>query len=152
MKLTRKEIQELVDLDALCFDPPVNYTFRDMRLFTGHPQTVLLREYDSEQLIAFCLGNAHNGSIITIDVHPDHRRRGLGQKILKSILREFRSRGVRFAVSQIALDNLPSLKLARKLGFIEVSRRTYVIIEKYVADVLSRTYPVHNERDSEAVE
>jgi ribosomal protein S18 acetylase RimI-like enzyme len=117
MNLTRKEIKELVVLDALCFDPPINYTFRDMKLYTRHPEAVLLREYDGERLIAFCLGHADNGNIITIDVHPDHRRHGLGGKLLKTILKEFRSRGVPFAVSQIALDNLSSLTLHKNLGF-----------------------------------
>ena len=117
MNLERKEIKELVVLDALCFDPPINYTYRDMVLYTRHPAAVLLREYEGERLIAFCLGHADNGNIITIDVHPDYWRQGLGRRLLKAIIEEFRSRSVPFAVSQIALDNLPSLTLHQSLGF-----------------------------------
>lgn len=36
--------------------------------------------------------------------------------------------------------------------FVDVARRTYVIVEKYLADVLSRAYFVHNEREGNAIE
>lgn len=117
MKLTRKEIKDLVILDALCFTPPINYSYRDLALYTSSPEAVLIREYEDERLIAFCLGHADSGNIITIDVHPEFRRHGLGRKLLKVILKDFESRKTPFAVSQIALDNLPSLKLHQELGF-----------------------------------
>lgn len=117
MKFTRKEIKDLVALDALCFKPPINYGYRDLAFYTNQPDAVLLREYKENRLIAFCLGHANSGNVITIDVHPEYRRHGLGRKLLKGILKEFYSRKTPFAVSQIALDNLPSLKLHQDLGF-----------------------------------
>ncbi|MBN1902625.1 GNAT family N-acetyltransferase [Candidatus Sumerlaeota bacterium] len=129
MKLTRKEIKDMVALDALCFDPPINYVFRDLAIYTGVKNAVLIREYEGERLIAFCLGDADSGNIITIDVHPDFRRRGLGRKLLKTILDEFKSRKTSFAISQIALDNLPSIKLHQDFGF-EIRQ----ILHEYYAD------------------
>ena len=117
MKLTQKEIQELAALDALCFEPPINYSLRDIRFYTRHPDAILLREYDGDLLIAFCIGKAENGAIITLDVHPLYRQRGLGRRLLVRMIEEFRMRNTPEAVSQIALDNLPSLNLHRSLGF-----------------------------------
>jgi RimJ/RimL family protein N-acetyltransferase len=76
----------------------------------------------------------------------NHRRRGLATAAASAVARSVQSDGL-VPVWGCGSHNLPSLKLARKLGFVEVSRRTYVIIEKYLADVSKRTYPVHNERD-----
>jgi RimJ/RimL family protein N-acetyltransferase len=83
-------------------------------------------------------------------VLENHRRRGLATAAASVIARSVQSNGL-IPVWGCGSHNLPSLKLARKLGFIEVSRRTYVISERYLADVSSRTYPVHNEREGKAV-
>lgn len=88
---------------------------------------------------------------IGVYVLENHRRRGLAAAAASVVALSVQSDGL-IPVWGCGSHNLPSLKLARKLGFIEVSRRTYVIIEKYLADVLSRTYPVHNEREGKAVE
>ena len=88
---------------------------------------------------------------IGVYVLENYRRRGLATTAASVVARSVQSDGL-IPVWGCGSHNLPSLKLAQKLGFIEVSRRTYVIIEKYLADVLSRTYPVHNERKGKAVE
>jgi RimJ/RimL family protein N-acetyltransferase len=84
-------------------------------------------------------------------VLENYRRRGLATAAASVVARSVQSAGL-IPVWSCGSHNLPSLRLARKLGFIEVSKRTYVIIEKYLADVLRRTYPVHNEREGKVIE
>ncbi len=79
----------------------------------------------------------------------NYRRRGLATATASVVAQSVQSDGL-IPVWGCGSHNLPSLELARKLGFVEVSRRTYVIIEKYLADVSRRTYPVHNEREGKA--
>lgn len=88
---------------------------------------------------------------IGVYVLENYRRRGLATDAASLVARSAQRDGL-VPVWSCGSHNLPSLKLARKLGFIEVSKRTYVIIEKHLADVLSRTYPVHNERETKAIE
>jgi RimJ/RimL family protein N-acetyltransferase len=88
---------------------------------------------------------------IGVYVLENYRRRGLATVVASLVARSVQSDGL-VPVWSCGSHNLPSLKLAQKLGFVEVSKRTYVIIEKYLADVLSRTYPVHNEREDRAAE
>jgi len=121
MKLTPHEIQELVVLDALCFEPPLNYSYRDLLAYTKFEGAILLREREGERLIAYCLGDALDGTILTLDVHPEYRRRGLGRRLLSGMIEEMRKRKAPCAVSQIAIDNLSSLELHKNLGFKFVS-------------------------------
>ena len=86
---------------------------------------------------------------IGVYVLENHRRRGLATAAASAVTRSVQGDGL-IPVWGCGSHNLPSLRLARKLGFVQVSRRTYVIIEKYLADVSRRTYPVHNEEESEA--
>ena len=88
---------------------------------------------------------------IGVHVLENYRRRGLATATASLVTRSVQSEGL-MPVWSCGSHNLPSLELARKLGFVEVSRRTYVILQEYLADVLSRTYPVHGERQCEGVE
>ncbi len=87
---------------------------------------------------------------IGVYVLEDYRRRGLATAAASLVARLVQSDGL-IPVWSCGSHNLPSLKLARKLGFVEVWKRTYVIIEQYLAEVSSRTYPVHNERECKGI-
>ena len=87
---------------------------------------------------------------IGVYVLENHRRRGLATAAASLIARSVQSDGL-IPVWGCGSHNLPSLKLARKLGFVEVSRRTYVILERYLADVLGRTYPLHDQGWGKAI-
>ena len=88
---------------------------------------------------------------IGVYVLENYRRRGLAASAASLVARSVQSDGL-IPVWGCGSHNLPSLKLARKLGFVESSRRTCVIIEKYLADILGRTYPVHPQREGKAIE
>jgi RimJ/RimL family protein N-acetyltransferase len=88
---------------------------------------------------------------IGVYVLENYRRCGLATAAASLVARSAQSGGL-IPVWSCGSHNLPSLKLARKLGFGEVSRRTYVVIDKYLADVSNRTYPVRNEREDKATE
>ena len=88
---------------------------------------------------------------IGIYVLENYKRRGLATAAASLVARSLQGDGL-IPVWSCGSDNIASLKLARKLGFGEVSRRTYVVIEKYPANVSIRTHAVHNEREGEAVE
>jgi len=105
------------------------------------------------KVVATSFVAARGQRYVDIGVHvlEDYRRCGLATAAASSVTRSVQSEGL-IPVWSCGSHNLPSLKLARKLGFVEVSKRTYVIIHEYLTDVLSRTYPVHDERECKAVE
>ena len=105
------------------------------------------------KIVGTCFVAARGERYVDIGVHvlESYRRRGLATATASLVTRSLQSEGL-IPVWSCGSHNLPSLKLARKLGFVEISRRTYVIIERYLADVLKRTYPVHNEGECQAVE
>jgi RimJ/RimL family protein N-acetyltransferase len=104
-------------------------------------------------VVGTCFVAARGQRYVDIGVHvlENYRRRGLATAAASLVTGSVQSEGL-IPVWSCGSHNLPSLKLARKLGFFEVSRRTYVIIQEHLAQVLSRTYPVRSERECEAVE
>ena len=116
VELAREDIKELSDLDRRCFDPGLAYGFVMMRSFVRRRDAFVWREYEGKELIGFVLVNLE-GEIVTLDVHPKHRRQGLGRQLMRQGLRFLKQRRVKCAYSQVGTDNIPSLMLHLKFGF-----------------------------------
>ena len=55
--------------------------------------------------------------ITNIAIHPDFRGRGIGETVLKVILKEVRGKGATFVTLEVRSSNTPAISLYRKLGF-----------------------------------
>ena len=53
-----------------------------------------------------------------IAVHPDHRRQGLGQRLMDHALRDALAQGAESALLEVRADNTPALALYRQTGFV----------------------------------
>jgi [ribosomal protein S18]-alanine N-acetyltransferase len=124
--LPDEEIREMVALELACFPPPENYDFRTLRMFLSLNGAGLLRIRDivdeKPMLVAFHLFDCLAGELITLDVHPDFRRRGLGAQLLIESMTKLREFGHKHAVCQIGVENKASLELHKKFGFEAVRR------------------------------
>ncbi len=56
-----------------------------------------------------------------IIVRPDHKGHGLGYRLMQEILREARRKGLKAVEGYILCDNQAMLRVAKELGFKEVS-------------------------------
>jgi ribosomal-protein-alanine N-acetyltransferase len=63
--------------------------------------------------------------INTIAVHPDWRRRGVGEQLLVMLLDRARELGANTTTLEVRVSNLVAQHLYRKYGFEEVSRRKH---------------------------
>jgi phosphinothricin acetyltransferase len=54
---------------------------------------------------------------VTVYVHPDHRGRGVGRRLYRSLLECLRIQGYHTAIAAIALPNAASVRLHEALGF-----------------------------------
>ncbi len=57
------------------------------------------------------------GHVIAIAVHPDFRGRGIGKRLMETVLQEFKKLGVKKVYLEVRVNNLPALRLYEKLGF-----------------------------------
>ena len=103
------------------------------------PGAVRLKADAGGNLVAFAAADDQLAKgqawITTIGVHPDYRRRGLAEGLMRECERRLRAARIRLTVRA---GNLPALQLYRKLGYeqVEVWRRYYsgredgVVMEK----------------------
>lgn len=89
-----------------------------------------------DKLVAFAIGlvrdvkendvNGKEGIVLTIDVHPEMRRLGLGSMLMNSLEKEFVSRGCKYSILTVQVNNHAAISLYEKLGY-----RTIQKIYKY---------------------
>lgn len=115
------EIRELAELETVCFPPPENYDFRTLRMYVSLNGAGLLRWHEpvgeGQRLVAFHMFDCIMGELITLDVHPDFQRRGIGARLLETSMRKLAEIGHRRATCQIAVGNEASLLLHKRYGF-----------------------------------
>lgn len=115
--LSDDEVLALCELDTLCYEPGLEYDEENVRMFLAEKGSLLIRIFKDNVMIGFQLSNIKKRELITLDVHPDYRRLGLGKKILKLTLEEFVSHKCKKVHCQISVRNIPSVMLHLKFGF-----------------------------------
>ena len=87
------------------------------------------------QIVAIAINYARSAGYADIGVHtlPEWRARGLATAAAAIVARHMQASG-RIPVWSCGEDNQASLRVAQKLGFREVSRRTYIILNDEAAE------------------
>lgn len=99
--------------------------------FTKQQVAGLLYDYNSltlvakvtDEIIGFIIGSLDSdkdtliGHILTIDVLPQYRQKGVGAKLLEQLESLFRDKGVSTCRLEVREDNSAALNLYRRLGY-----------------------------------
>ncbi len=94
--------------------------------------TIALIARQSEKIVGFVIAliemtrNRSFGHIITIDVSPPFRRRGIAERLLQNVEAQLKEKGVNECRLEVREDNIAALNLYLKLGYHKVGR-----LEKY---------------------
>lgn len=115
------DFERLWDLDRVCFEPGIAYSRRELRRFLDLPRALCLLAESGDELRGFALGYSDSrgvAHVVTLDVHPSHRRSGLGSRLLEALLERLAARGARRgAVLEVDVRNDGAIEFYRKLGF-----------------------------------
>jgi len=90
------------------------------------PGAVSLLAKENEEVMGFVIGLVDDygevklGHIVTIDVIPKYRRKGIAIKLLQKVEKEFHNAGVRTSYLEVRDDNVAARRLYQKLGYREV--------------------------------
>lgn len=122
---------KLCEIEKQCFEEEA---------FTKQQLAYLLTDYNAIGLVARVNGeiagfaiarvdigrNASFGHILTVDVAPVYRRKGIAQKLLGEIETIFKEKGIKECRLEVREDNVAALNLYRKFGYKKAGK-----LEKY---------------------
>jgi len=124
--LTIDHLKEVLRLNVRCFRKGDNYTKHTFDYLLKEPRTISYRIVAAGgELVAFAFvminenGSAH---LTTIGVAPEHRRRGLAQKMLTHLENAIRAREIGTVVLEVRVGNTGAQELYRRNGYMIVQR------------------------------
>jgi ribosomal protein S18 acetylase RimI-like enzyme len=121
-----EDINFMWEIDQLCFDSDLAYPadiFYFHLLVNRDPAFVAQDE--AGKIVGFIMTSMEprkTGSIITIDVMPDWRGKGVGKKLMGLAEEELKTRGAKKIILQTAVDNIDAIGFYKKLGYKEKKR------------------------------
>ena len=122
-----KHLDKLYEIEIECFKNEAFTKQQIAYLLTDHNSTSLFVEFNGETA-GFVIGKTHRkwksatGHVLTIDVSPKHRRKGIGLRLLQEIERIFKDKGVNVCFLEVREDNIAALDLYLRFGYREIGR------------------------------
>lgn len=126
--LTRDHLPEVLRLNIRCFRNGDNYTKHTFDYLLNQPRTLSYRtitERGEMVGFAFVMVNEKSAAhLTTIGVAPEHRRRGIAEKLLAHIEDALERRGVTTVMLEVRVGNISAQRLYRRAGYTIVQRIT----------------------------
>jgi ribosomal protein S18 acetylase RimI-like enzyme len=124
--LTVAQLDECWRLDLRCFVDGEAYSRETFEYLLTSPESVSYRAVTPDgTMVGFIVGIVEpdrTGHITTLGVAPEHRRRGIAQRMLLKVEEGFRRRGVRITRLEVRSVNTGAQDLYQKLGFAVTQR------------------------------
>lgn len=124
--MTPVDINECWHLDQRCFADGEAYDRETVRYLLSHTQSACYKVISpSREMVAFVVGMIEPdgvGHVVALGVGPDHRRLGLGRRLMDAVERGFQSRGVNTVRLEVRTSNIIAQKLYFDLGYHIVRR------------------------------
>jgi len=109
-----KDVPEMQRLDEICFPPGVAFSAQEFAHRLRQRGSVAILAEKGQRLVGLVLVSSHHGGIgyiVTLDVHPDLRRQGIGRTLLCMAEEDLIRQGVGEIVLQVGVDNEAGLQL-----------------------------------------
>jgi ribosomal-protein-alanine N-acetyltransferase len=119
-----EDLEALFRLDQLCFEPGIAYSreelLRFLELPTAQGMLAVVKSEGEGRLAGFVLGgraDRKTGHVITLDVAPQFRRRGVGRALLAELLSRLTRAGAHRAILEVDVGNAAAIAFYRRFGF-----------------------------------
>ena len=119
LEWTDSELEQILEIDALCFNKYDAYTLEDYRRWYGfNPDLCLVAVIDGrvagDVISRIVEGRAELASMAT---HPSYRRRGVAEALLAETVKRIKARGIPQIDIEVRKTNFIGLSFWKKMGF-----------------------------------
>ena len=126
--LSASQLKEVLRLNLRCFSGGDSYNKHTLNYLLNEPRTLSYKVVTADkELIGFAFvmmnpnGAAH---LTTIGIAPEHRRRGLAERLLTHIEGKLRRKDVGTIMLEVRISNYGAQQLYRRAGYHVVQRIT----------------------------
>ena len=122
-----RHLDRLYEIEMECFNKEA-FTKQQIASLLSDYNSVSLVAKENGEIIGFIIGivyverNSLTGHILTIDILPIHRRKGIAQSLLQKIEKIFKEKSVKACRLEVREDNIAALGLYQKLGYKKIAK------------------------------
>ncbi len=135
------DVEEIVEVNRLAL--PENYPVAYfIQLIKDWKDTSVVAEFDNRvvgyiitriekhSFFSFKRGNFPRAHIISVAVHPDFRRQGIGRDMMRYVIQRVMDiKGLKEIILEVRVSNIPAIRLYEKFGF-----HVKEVLKKYYLD------------------
>ena len=119
---TSLDLPVLLSLDEACFPPEIAYNSLDLRHMMSRAGANTLVLEEDGAIRAFLLvevdRNRKSATLVTLDVHSDHRRKGFASELLSRSEQILKEQAVTTYNLQVDTQNEGAISFYRRNGFV----------------------------------
>lgn len=107
-------------LDQTCFTRGIAYSKAELAHFIKQSKSFTIVSESGAEIRGFIVVERdlkRSGRVITIDVHPEARRGGLGTLLMQSAEGRLRELKCERVILEVAVDNLPAISFYKRHGY-----------------------------------
>jgi len=122
---TAADVAAMYQLDCLCFEKPFRFDLRTMRRFALKPGSIVVVAEDGDLLVGFVILDVTRRKIlpsaylVTLDVHPEYRRRGIAQELMREVMGRALEQAVTHVNLHVHVGNFAALRFYEAFGFVQ---------------------------------
>ena len=121
--MDESHVAAIAQLEKLCFNDP--WSEKSIATELNSKLSCWLVALEGETLVGYVGSQSVLGEsdMMNIAVHPEHRRKGVAEALVTSLVAELSVRGNHSLMLEVRPSNTPAVTLYEKLGFVQVGRR-----------------------------
>ncbi|MEM0438611.1 MAG: ribosomal protein S18-alanine N-acetyltransferase [Sulfolobales archaeon] len=112
-------LNEIYGVELTCFKDP--YPPRLLLYYVRLAPDLFIVCRSGEKIVGYAIGVIENygrtGHIVSICVHKDHRRKGVGRILMETLEKLFIEKGAIEAKLEVRVSNEPAISLYRSMGY-----------------------------------
>ncbi len=118
-EIKEEDLNEVYEIEKLSFKEP--YPKALLLIYSKIcKETFLVIENGFGKIRGYIIGLIRwniLGHIISLAIHPKHRRKGYAKLLIGELLRKFKTNGVKVVRLEVRVSNKPAINLYSKMGF-----------------------------------
>jgi ribosomal-protein-alanine N-acetyltransferase len=140
----QKDLNEVLKIERICFKHPYDY-FTFLYFLIKDTDGFYVAE-ENNQIIGYAISSVRGskGTLVSIAVLPEFRRKGIGSKLMEESL-IFLSRKVDHVKLQVRVSNTEAIRFYKKFGFEETGFIPNYYLDGEDALIMSKKLKVSGE-------
>ena len=125
-KMNENHVPQIAELEKVCFNDP--WSENSIASELQNDLALWLVALENDEVIGYVGSQTvlDGSDMMNIAVSPDHRRKGVAEKLIDELVCLLKERKSRCLILEVRASNAPAINLYTKLGFVEIGcRRNY---------------------------